>query len=126
MQYVFVENIHERIKSELLRLNISMAEASRQIGEADSQGLRDVCAGRKRASAELIAKLMLIEGLDIRHILTGRDTNEDKLEGEKLRVSTGYTLTREEQVILANYRAASNSNKKIMSEIFNVFNRQDN
>ena len=40
--------------------------------EESSQGLRDVCAGRKRASAELVGKLTLIPGVDVLYVLTGR------------------------------------------------------
>lgn len=66
----FVEHIHERLRDELDRLGLKMAEAARAMGEESSQGLRDVCSGRKRASAELIAKLGKI-GADTTYILTG-------------------------------------------------------
>lgn len=68
----FVEGIHIRIRDELGRAGLSMAEAARQIQEDNSQGLRDVCAGRKRASAELVGKLTAIPGLDVLYVLTGR------------------------------------------------------
>lgn len=47
-----------------------MADAARQIGDESSQGLRDVCSGRKRASAELVAKLAAV-GVDVLYVLTG-------------------------------------------------------
>lgn len=68
----FVEGIHIRIRDELERAGLSMAEAARQMQEDSSQGLRDVCAGRKRASAELVGKLTVIPGLDVLYVLTGQ------------------------------------------------------
>lgn len=77
MSTVSVENIHIRIRDELERLSLSMAEAARRMQEESSQGLRDVCAGRKRASAELIGKLAVIPGLDVLYVLTGRRASWD-------------------------------------------------
>lgn len=68
----FVEGIHTRIRDELTRSGLSMAEAARQMQEESSQGLRDVCAGRKRASAELVGKLAVIPGIDVLYVLTGQ------------------------------------------------------
>ena len=90
----FVESIHIRLRDELKRLNLSMAEAARQIEEDDSQGLRDVCIGRKRATAGLIAKLSMIEGLDVYYVLTGQ------------RVGSVTTLSARESALVENYRAA--------------------
>ncbi|RBP80063.1 hypothetical protein EBI01_14160 [Marinomonas rhizomae] len=115
MQLDYVEEIHKRIKPELKRLGISMAEASRRIGETDSQGLRDVCAGRKRASAELIAKLMLIEGINIQHILTGGSMEENTLNKEKLYDTSVCILTMEEKAILSSYRLASETGKRVIA-----------
>lgn len=70
----FVEGLHIRIRDELDRAGLSMAEAARQMQEESSQGLRDVCAGRKRASAELVGKLTVIPGVDVLYVLTGRRT----------------------------------------------------
>ncbi len=66
-----VENIHIRIRQELERLGLSLAEAARRMGEADSQGVRDVCSGRKRVTAEFLAKLVEIQG-DVLFVLTGK------------------------------------------------------
>lgn len=66
-----VENIHIRVRQELERLGLSLAEAARRMGEADSQGVRDVCSGRKRITAEFLAKLVDIEG-DVLFVLTGK------------------------------------------------------
>ena len=115
MQLDYVEKIHNRIKPELKRLGISLAEAARRIGESDSQGLRDVCAGRKRASAELIAKLMLIEGINIKHILIGNSMEQNILKKEEVYDSSVCVLTIEEKAILSNYRLASETGKKVIS-----------
>ncbi len=66
-----VENIHIRVRQELERLGLSLAEAARRMGEADSQGVRDVCSGRKRVTAEFLAKLVEIQG-DVLFVLTGK------------------------------------------------------
>ena len=119
MQQNKAEKLHKRIQPELKRLGLSMAEASRRIGENDSQGLRDVCAGRKRASAELMAKLMLIEGINIQHILTGGSTGEDMKENilnkESSYNDSVYMLSSEEKTILLNYRLASETGKQVIA-----------
>lgn len=93
-----MEQIHARLSEELKRLNLSMADAAREIGEESSQGIRDVCSGRKRASAELVAKLALI-GADALYILTGVRVGEMKFSPE-----IPLTITREEAAFLDNYR----------------------
>ncbi len=70
MSTVNVELLLDRLRSELDRFG-SIAEASRRIGEKDSLGLRDVCNGRKRLTAELLAKLAE-EGVDALYVLTGQ------------------------------------------------------
>lgn len=96
----FVDQIHVRLRAELDRLGLSMAKAARQIGENDSQGLRDVCSGRKRASAELIAKLSMIGGLDVYYVLTGH--------------GTVTTLSARESALVENYRASDDEAKKAL------------
>lgn len=59
-----------RLKSEIDRLGMTQAEAAREAGLPDSQGLRDVLAGRKRLSAELLAALSTA-GLDVLYVVTG-------------------------------------------------------
>lgn len=66
-----VENLHIRVRQELDHLGLSLAEAARRMGEPDSQGVRDVCSGRKRVTAEFLAKLVAIGG-DVLFVLTGR------------------------------------------------------
>lgn len=98
----FVESIHVRLRDELKRLGLSMAEAARQIEEDDSQGLRDVCSGRKRASAELIAKLSTINGLNVYYVLTG------------LGSGAATVLTARESALVDNYRASPEEAKQAL------------
>lgn len=60
----------DRLRGELGRFG-SIAEASRRIGEPDPLGLRDACNGRKRLTAEVLARLAA-EGVDALYVLTGR------------------------------------------------------
>ena len=66
-----VENLHDRIRLELDRLSLTQAEAARRMGESDSQNVRDVCSGRKRVTAEFLAKLATIH-VDVLFVLTGQ------------------------------------------------------
>lgn len=70
MSMVDVEMLLARLREELSRFG-SIAEASRRIGEPNALGLRDVCNGRKRLTAELLARLAL-EGVDPLYVLTGK------------------------------------------------------
>lgn len=123
-----MEHIHIRLREELERLGLSMAEAARLIGEESSQGIRDVCSGRKRASAELVAKLATAEA-DVLYILTGQRSghhtassavavmNQSKSAAayQATESATAYQppesgtayLSREEAVLLDNYRNSS-------------------
>jgi hypothetical protein len=87
-----VEKIHERLKAELDRLQLNMAEAARRMGESDSQGLRDVCSGRKRVSAEMLAKLVPL-GVDVMYVLTSTRT-----------LVPASTLSEEEAALVDNYK----------------------
>lgn len=91
----FVEEIHVRLREELDRLGLKMAEAARAMGEESSQGLRDVCSGRKRASAELMAKLAGI-GADVMYVLTGKPSEPNR--------AISHDLPPEEQLLLEAYR----------------------
>ena len=75
-----VENLHIRVRQELERLGLSLAEAARRMGEADSQGVRDVCSGRKRVTAEFLAKLVDIQG-DVLFVLTGKRSPTSRPSG---------------------------------------------
>lgn len=70
MSMVDVEMLLVRLREELSRFG-SVAEASRRIGEPNALGLRDVCNGRKRLTAELLARLA-VEGVDPLYVLTGK------------------------------------------------------
>lgn len=70
MSSAFVEGIPDRLREELDRCGYSFAEAARAIGDNSSQGIRDTVSGRKRCSAELLAKLGRV-GVDATYVLTG-------------------------------------------------------
>lgn len=71
------------------------------IGEDDSLGLRDVCNGRKRATAELIGRLA-VTGVDVYYVLTDQ------------RVGAATTLTARESALVENYRASPEKAKKAL------------
>ena len=106
MSIEFEEILRERIREELQRLKLSFAEASRAMGEKDSLGLRDVCNGRKRATAELVYKLSGI-GADALYIMTGE------------RVTT--TLAPDEAALLDNYRNTPKEQQNIIKETSAAF-----
>ena len=83
-----MEEIHERFRAELDRLGLSMAAAARAMGDPDAQGLRDACSGRKRITAEMLAKTVPL-GVDAIFVLTGQRTQPVE-----------STLTPEEQALL--------------------------
>lgn len=89
-----VEYLHIRLRDELDRLKLSLAEAARRIGESDPQGLRDVIGGRKRLSAELLARLIGV-GIDAVFILTGVRSGATPVQPENPR----------ERILLEKYRA---------------------
>ena len=66
-----MDGMRDRLKAELKARGKSQADAARDAGLPDSQGLRDVLAGRKRLSAELLAALALA-GIDVLYVLIGR------------------------------------------------------
>lgn len=99
----FVEEIHIRLRDELENQGLSLADASRAIGDATSQGLRDVCSGRKRATAELIGRLA-VTGIDVLFVLTGQRADAN--------VSTSRHLPPDEQLLLDSYRGLSAAKKK--------------
>lgn len=98
-----VEHLHIRLRDELERHGLSLADASRVIGDSSSQGLRDVCSGRKRATAELIGRLA-VTGIDVLFVLTGVRTDPNAL--------TSGQLPSDEQLLLDSYRALSAAKKK--------------
>lgn len=65
-----MEGFHTRLRSELTRLGLQPADAGRAIGDPDGQGIRDISGGRKRLTAEVLAKLVAV-GVDPFYVLTG-------------------------------------------------------
>lgn len=110
-----MENLHIRLKEEIDRLGLSMAETARQMGESDSQELRDVCSGRKRASAALVAKIAISEiGADVLYILTGSRGSTPALNPRQKALLDNYDNTTEEgkKVIEGTASLAAKSPRK--------------
>jgi transcriptional regulator with XRE-family HTH domain len=88
----FEEILRERIREELESLGLSLADAARKMESGDYNGLRDVCNGRKRVTAEFLNQLGAT-GVDVNYILTGT-----RMMGE---------LKPDEAALVDNYRHAS-------------------
>lgn len=69
------EEIFERLKNEFDRVEISFAEAARQIGEKSPARLRDIYHGKQRCPLEVLSQLSKI-GIDYNYILTGTRLKE--------------------------------------------------
>lgn len=94
-----VDHIHLRLKEELKRCGLTLAAASRSIGESSPQRLKDVVSGRQKCPADLIARLITV-GIDSVYVLTGSaaDKNEPLLAAD-------------EAVLIQAYRALTPSEK---------------
>lgn len=79
-----MEEIHERLRAQLKVLGLSQAEAARKAGLPDSQGLRDVLAGRKRLATDMLAALAGV-GVDVAFVVTGAS---DELERRMAAIRT--------------------------------------
>ena len=78
-----MEEIHERLRAELeARGYTKPVMAARAAGLENSQGLRDVLAGRKRLSTELLALLASKCGVDADYVTTGVRRGEEHLSRE--------------------------------------------
>lgn len=138
MSSVLVEELHERIRLELKRLGLSLAAASRAIGEEDNmQNLKDVVNGRKRCPAEFVGKLAGI-GVDAVYVLTGQRQVNAYCSGssESLKVSEvcaqsmneSYRegFSQEERILLENFRSLSEEDRRAIrrqSDVFAELNR---
>lgn len=106
-----MEAIHIRLREELSRCDLSVAEAARLTGEANSQGLRDVLGGRKRLSAETLGLLAAKTPIDALYILTGQ-RNPGQLP-----VPAPAELSGEKQALLGAFDGMSEENKRALLQI---------
>jgi transcriptional regulator with XRE-family HTH domain len=67
-----VYELHDRLRKEIDALGLSLADVARAIGDNSSQGIRDICSGRKRASAEFVGRVARAIPIDVLYILTGQ------------------------------------------------------
>lgn len=142
-----MEYLHKRLKEELDKLQKTLKWVAKEIGEKDSQGLRDVCAGRKRVTAELVAKLIPL-GVDAMYVLTGIRSASTPTPPEPevkpvtkayaspkvaLKVAedtgvydiTSQPLNKREQALLANYRESDEEGKRTVESTARAFSRHD-
>lgn len=98
-----VEGIHLRLRGELDRLGLKLADASRQAGEVSTQRLKDVVSGRQKCPAELVARLA-VTGIDVLYVLTGAQTTSNG--------ALTHHLPPDEQLLLDAYRGLNASRKK--------------
>lgn len=106
-----MEEIHERLGAELKALGLSAAQAARDAGFPDSQGLRDVLSGRKRLSAELLGSLTIRCGLDAVYVLTGERSRPMPPAAE---------LPPRARALLDNYDAADDAGKRVIEGAANL------
>ena len=111
MSIINVDNIHLRLKEEIVALGFSLAKASREMGESGPQRLKDVTNGRQKLPAEMLANATLI-GVDIIYVLTGQRGNVIP------------DLTIEETALVENYRASSDKNKCLLEGVGASFAQQ--
>lgn len=108
--------MHARLKRELQREGLSQAEAARRAGLSDSQGLRDVLAGKKRLSAELLGALAYA-GIDALFVLVGR------------RSVAPVGMTEEEiedlHRLVNLFRSASNETRAAIGTMLSALHAQD-
>ena len=90
-----------RLRQELDRLDVSIAEAAEVAGEKNSDRLRQVLTARQRCPLELLSALEPA-GVDVYFVLTG------------LKSGTATTLSARESALLENYRAAPEDAKKAL------------
>jgi len=67
-----MELIRNRFKEELKRIGISASEASRRLGEKNTNRIRDVLGGRVRMPADFLADAVLLLDMDGSYVLTGQ------------------------------------------------------
>lgn len=112
MSRVEDEILRIRLREEFDRLDLSLAGAARLIGDTDSLSLRDVCAGRKRTTADLLARLAKI-GIDVLYVVTGQRTPE-----------SSHALSTEESTLLDNYRHADDADKATARRVLFALSEQ--
>lgn len=78
------------------------------MGDPDAQGLRDACTGRKRVTAEMLAKAVPL-GVDAMYVLTGQRTQPVE-----------STLTPEERALLDNYQHSDEEARRSARLVLNA------
>ena len=97
-----VELLHLRLRKELDRIGLKLAEASRICGEPNAQRLKDVVSGRVRCPADLVERLAPT-GIDVMYVITGHAQGS----AQNANGASTHHLTTAEEELLKLYRAAS-------------------
>ena len=98
-----VEKIPSRLREEVERLGLSMAAASRAVGESSPQRLKDVMSAKQKCPIDLLARLGGI-GVDLIYVLLGERWSTDSPEKCK--------LAPDEELMLDAYRGLSAGKRK--------------
>lgn len=98
-----VEHIPVRLRSEIDRMGLSLAAASRAAGESSPQRLKDVMSGKQKCPVELIARLAGT-GVDLIYVLTGERWDSNGVGSQQ--------MPADEQLLLDAYRGLSAVKKK--------------
>lgn len=106
-----VGQLHLRLREELDRIGLKLAEASRISGESSAQRLKDVVSGRVRCPADLVERLAPT-GIDVMYVITGQGA-VGNANG-----ASSHHLPPDEQLLLEAYRAmAARSRKALLAEL---------
>lgn len=100
-----MEEIHERLKAELDRLGMKPVDAARAAGLDSSQGLRDVIAGRKRLTVDLLG-LLAQAGIDVLYVTTGQRMQQEPLP-----------IKPEHRALISNYEACDPEDQKAIRRL---------
>lgn len=101
-----VGQLHLRLREELDRLGLKLAEASRAAGESSAQRLKDVVSGRVRCPADLVERLAPT-GINVLYVITGQEN-----------VATSRHLPPDEQLLLEAYRGlTAPARKALLAEL---------
>ena len=124
----FEEILRNTIREQLESNNLSFAEAARIMGEKDSLSLRDVCNGRKRATADFGSRLGGRLGLDelLKTIRDGYATRE--IADSRMAECPSRLITQDEteRKILVAYRANPDARDALKAVVNLAFLRPDN
>lgn len=105
-----LDEIRIRLRQEIDKSGLSLAAASRAVGEPSPQRLKDVVSGRQKCTADLLANLIHI-GVDSFYVLTGQKS-ATAISPEEVRLLVSFRAA-DVQVKAAVLRALNPSTENI-------------